>query len=182
MNKSKRKVNKKLPRKLLFVPSSDKQFTEKWSYPKDRDPLDIPKSYRMCVIGKPSCGKSLFLKNVLMRTQQSKKPFERVIVMHQDRYAKEYDDVDAEIITELPDNDFWMGYDDNEENEKEKEKKRPASLLIIDDICFAELPKSQTLILDRLVSFISSHCNVSIIVANQDAFAINPIIRKTASI
>ncbi len=178
-----KKRAKKLPRKLLFIPSSDKNFIEKWSDTANRDPLDIPKSFRQCLIGKPGVGKTLFLKNEILRIQQSKKPFERIIVMHQDQYAREYDDIDAEVITELPPNDFWMGYDEEDDEEEPDETPyRPSTLMIIDDICFGDLPKSQTNLLNRLCGFISSHCDVSLAVINQNFFEVHSVIRKCASV
>ena len=190
-NKKSKKI-KKLPRELLFIPSSDKNFIERWDDIPNRDPLNFPKSFRICLIGPVGMGKTMFIKNIICRVQNSKKKFERIFVLHQDKFAREYDDIDAEVITELPSNDFWMGYDsqdpegsDTEEPEEEEELseiERPPTLMIIDDICFKDLPKSQTLLLDRLCGFISSHCNVSLAVLNQTAFAIDPIIRKCANI
>ncbi len=187
-----RKKKKKLPRlpkRLLFVPSCDKNFTERWS--EHRDPLNIP-GMRIILCGKPGCGKTLMIKNILMRVQQSKKPFERVFVLHQDKYAREYRDIDAEVINELPENDFWMGYPDSADEEEDEEDEefdpseveRPKTLLIIDDICFKDMKnnKHQTALLDRLCGFISTHCNVSIAVLNQDVFAIDPIIRKCCNV
>lgn len=187
VKKSKKsKKIKKLPRKLLFIPSSDKNFIEQWDDMPNRDPLNFPKSFRICLIGPVGVGKTMFIKNIICRIQNSRKKFERIFVLHQDKFAREYDDIDAEIITELPNNDFWMGYDqpdeDEEEPEEEPDVERPPTLMIIDDICFKDLPKSQTLLLDRLCGFISSHCNVSLAVLNQTAFAVDSIIRKCANI
>jgi len=170
-----------LPKKLLFIPSSDKNFIEKWR--KTRDPLDFPASYRIVLCGKPGCGKTSLIKNIFLRTQQSKKPFERVFVFHQDRFAREYDDIGAEVLEELPPNDYWMNYEDEDEEEDEdKEIVRPKTLVIIDDICFSDLSKEQTNRLNRLCGFISTHCNVSLACLNQDVFAINSIVRKCCNI
>ncbi len=181
--KRKKKAIKKLPRRLLFIPSTDKNFIEQWS--DNRDPLNFPKSFRICLIGPVGVGKTMLIKNIICRIQNSRQKFERIFILHQDKYAKEYEDIDGEVITELPNNDFWMGYGQEEEEEEEEEPEdveRPPTLMIIDDICFKDLPKSQTLLLDRLCGFISSHCNVSLAVLNQTAFAIDPIIRKCANI
>lgn len=192
----KRKVKKKrpkLPRRLLFIPSSDKDFIESWKDKgKNPDPLNLPASWRMVICGKPGVGKTCFIKNVIIR---AKPPFERIFVLHQDKYAKEYEDIDAEVLDELPDNDFWMGYNNEEKeqegsgNEEEEDIKldpnlmvRPKTLCIIDDICFKDLPKEQTMKLDRLCGFISTHCNISLCVINQDIFQVNPIIRKCCSV
>lgn len=191
--RKKKKKLPKLPRRLLFVPSCDKNFTETWSVNSgtgltNRDPLNIP-GMRIILCGRPGCGKTLMIKNILMRVQQSRKPFERVYILHQDKYAREYRDIDAEVITELPENDFWMGYPDEEDEEEDEEfdpseVERPKTLLIIDDICFKDMKnnKHQTALLDRLCGFISTHCNVNLAVLNQDVFAIDPIIRKCCNV
>ncbi len=196
--KKKVKKKRKLPRKLLFIPSSDKDFVESWDdriNPRtgltNRDPLDFPASWRMILCGKPGCGKTCMIKNIILRTQQSKKPFERIYCLHQDSLAREYSDINAEILTELPYNDFWMDYPEEEDvgsgkpelqDEEEQEPERPKTLVIIDDICFKDLGKEQTMLLDRLCGFISTHCNVSLACLNQDFYAVNSIIRKCANI
>lgn len=182
--KAKKKEKIKLPKRLIYVKSSDKDFIEKWNA--SRDPLDFPASFRMCLTGKPGCSKTMFCKNIVMRIQSSSKPFERIIVMHQDRKAKEYKDLDPIVISELPENDFWMNYNDEDEEtedgEEEEEEQRPKTLCIIDDICFRDMDKNQSILLDRLCGFISTHCNVSLMCINQDVFAIDPIIRKCCNI
>lgn len=209
-----KKVKKKriqLPRRLLFIPSCDKNFTESWDINKktgltNRDPLNFPASFRIILCGKPGCGKSNMIKNIIMRVQNQGPKFERIFVLHQDRKAREYSDIGATVITQLPENDFWMGYAghpqpgdedyDSEEEEElsdsdvedpygsetEEEPERPKTLMIIDDICFKDLEKHQTILLDRLCGYISTHCNVSLAVLNQDVFAIDPIIRKCCNV
>ncbi len=180
------KIKKKkiiLPKRLLYIPSIDKDFIEKWT--KNRDPLDLPASFRIILCGKPGCSKTMMVKNIVMRIQASKKPFKRIIVLHQDKRAREYNDIDADVITELPENDFWMGYEDEDDEEEIDPKEvpnRPKTLMIIDDICFRDMHKRQTVLLDRLCGFISTHCNVSLAVLNQDVFAIDSIIRKCCNV
>ncbi len=180
--KRKRKQQKpnQLPRKLLYIPSSDKNFTEKWT--KNRDPLNIP-GMRIILCGKPGCSKTMMIKNIVMRVQASKKPFERIFVLHQDKKAMEYNDIDATVISELPENSFWMGYDEDDYvGDDDEPPYRPKTLVIIDDICFKDMPKHQTILLDRLCGFNSSHLNIQLAVLNQDVFAIDPIIRKCCNV
>jgi hypothetical protein len=136
--KVRKKSSSRLPKRLLFIPSVDKYWIESWR--PGQDPLNFPASWRMVLCG------MLFLKNVIIRARPK---FERIFVMHQDPYAREYDDIEAEIITKLPPNEFWMGCDLDEENgeiEEPEEIDRPKTLVVIDDICFKDLPKDQTML------------------------------------
>lgn len=182
--RKKKKKRIQLARRLLYIPSCDKDFTEKWN--KSRDPLNIP-GMRIILCGKPGCSKTMMIKNIILRVQSSSKPFKRIFVLHQDKRAREYNDIDATVISALPENDFWMGYqqedsDEEPDSEDEEEIERPKTLMIIDDICFRDMPKRQTLLLDRLCGFICTHCNVSLAILNQDVFQIDPIIRKCANV
>ena len=158
---------KKLPRKLLFIKSSDKNHVETWT--RNRDPLDIP-GMRAVLIGKPGVGKTTVIKNMLLRTQQSDKPYKKIYILHCDPLASEYDDIGAEVLDELPPNEFWL------------ESNREKSLVILDDISFANLSKEQKTRLDRLCGMISTHCNVSIACLNQSFFSVDPIVKKCANL
>jgi len=63
----KKKVKINLPKRLLYVPSIDKNFTEKWT--KNRDPLNIP-GMRIILCGKPGCSKTMMIKNIIMTKYQ----------------------------------------------------------------------------------------------------------------
>ena len=63
VKKSKKsKKIKKLPRQLLFIPSSDKNFIEQWDDMPNRDPLNFPKSFRICLIRPVGVGKTMLLR------------------------------------------------------------------------------------------------------------------------
>ena len=95
-----KKDKKQLPDKVLPICSSDKKnWTEKW-YP-GRNLLNLPHSFRMICIGPPSSGKSCMIKNIIVRSDP---PFEQIICCHLDHEnSKEWDDVNAEMVGELPD-------------------------------------------------------------------------------
>ena len=163
--KKKKKKQKQLPNKLLLIKSIDKQHHEK--YFEGRNMLNYPHPWVMVCTGRRNAGKSMYIKNTIVRSDP---PFERIQVMSCDPMAKEWaNDMDAEILSEIPAPDEYF---DNEEK----------TLLVLDDICFVDLDKESKKKLDRLVGFISSHCNVSIAIANQDYFSVIPIARKCASI
>ena len=65
MPKTKKKQSIRLPRRLLFIPSSDKDYIEDWKQKgKNPDPLNIPHSFRMCILGGVGKGKTCFIKNI----------------------------------------------------------------------------------------------------------------------
>ena len=90
---------KKLPRRIIPVKCPDKKNHEKWY--KGRDLLNIPAPARICCLAPPNSGKKSFIKNLIIR---AKPMYEEVIVVHCDAEGtSEYDDVEAEMLTELPD-------------------------------------------------------------------------------
>jgi hypothetical protein len=54
--------------------------------------------------------------------------------------------------------------------------------VIIDDISFKDLNKSQNAILDRLYGYISTHRNVSLLLTSQDMFNIPSIVRRCSNL
>ncbi len=56
------------------------------------------------------------------------------------------------------------------------------TLVVIDDFSFEDIDKVQRKSLDRLVGFVSTHCNVSVAICNQDFFSTPAIARKCANI
>ena len=164
-HKKSKKHKKSLPNKLLLIKSIDKGFHER--YYEGRNLLNYPHPWVMVCTGRRNAGKSMYIKNTIVRADP---PFERIQVMSCDPMAKEWsNDIDAEVLDQIPSPDEYF-----ENDEK--------TLLVLDDICFVDLDKESKQKLDRLVGFISSHCNVSIAIANQDYFSVVPIARKCASI
>lgn len=162
--KRKKKKNYRLPNKMLLIKSCDKDFHEKWY--KGRNPLNWVHPARIVLSGKPNTGKSCFIKNAILR---AKPEYEKIYVIHADPDAQEWGDVEAEVLDEIPGPDFWV------ENEEK-------TLCVLDDIDFTALNKDQKANLGRLVGFCSTHCNLSVAIANQNFFDISPIARKCANI
>lgn len=96
-------------------------------------------------------------------------PFEEIKVVHCDpQGTKEYDDLDAEIMCEIPAPEDWEG--------------GVKTLVIIDDIELKLLNKEQLRNLDRLFGYVSTHKNISVICTAQDAFNIAPCVRRCANL
>jgi hypothetical protein len=156
----------KLPKQILPIYSCDKNRYEKWT--KTRDPLNIPKPFRISLTSRPGMGKTLTIKNILIRCTPE---FEAVYLLHCDGQGLEYvNDVDIEVLDELPEIEFWDDLDED--------GNRSHKLLIIDDVDFSLFNKKQKHVLDRTLGFVSTHWNLSICVAGQNFFSLPPIIRK----
>ena len=164
--------------------STDKGFEERWT--PGRDPMALPKPFRIVLSGAPSTGKTRTAKNIILRGN-----FKSVFVLHEDPNTTEYDCCGATVLSELPTNEFWMRGGHTEESESESdsdssddegEKKRKPMCLVVDDICFASrFNKIQSARLNRACGFISSHFNLSLILSAQDFTELPPIARRCAN-
>jgi len=158
-----------LPKEIYVMPNADKKFQESWSHPsKKNNPMNLPHSFRMIIAGNCSRGKSNMCKNFILHQSP---PFERIFVCHASDLAsedgsKEWQDCGGEYLPILPPPSHW---------EAGREEKR---LLILDDICYEAMNKTQRAYLDRSMGFISSHCNLSIIITTQNFFSVQPSIRR----
>lgn len=177
MNNQKNKIKKKkvkksrkkkqLPKKIISIQNKDKTFQEKWT--PTRDELNFPHSTRILITGKVSCGKSTLAKNILVRADP---PFKRIIIVHCDAEGtKEYDDLEHEILSEIPDPSDHELF-----NGEEK------TVMILDDIEYDFLPKNQKRNLDRIFGYLSSHKNVTVMLCAQNITNIPPAVRRMSNI
>ena len=144
--KKKKKGNRRLPNRLIIIKNMDKAFHEKWK--PGRNSLNIPHPFRICCMGPPHSGKTLVIKNIILRC---KPPFKRIIVIHGlAGTTREYDDIEPELITgEIPSMEFF----------KEVDCK---TLVILDDVDFKGLHKDQAHILNRLYGTLSTHNQIAV--------------------
>jgi hypothetical protein len=167
MSKKKVKKTKKrlrLPNEIIKLPNPDKLFHEKWK--EGRNMANLPHPFRGVLLGPPNVGKTTFVKNILLR---SNPPFEEIVVIHCDsEYTKEYDDVDAEILNEIPSPEDWEG--------------EVKTLVVLDDLEYKGMNKEQKRNLDRLFGYVSTHKNISCLLCSQDAFNVPPIVRRCSNI
>ena len=158
------KTKVRLPNEILALPNADKAFHEKWK--EGRNMLNIPHPFRCVCLGPPNCGKSNVVKNLLIR---AKPPFEEVFVIHCDPdYTKEYDDIGAVLLKDIPSPEEWEG--------------KMKTLVILDDLEFKGMSKDQRRNLDRLFGFVSTHKNISCILCSQDPFNVPPIVRRCSNL
>lgn len=151
---------------LLFLPNKDKLFHESWE--PDDDMLNFPHPSRFVITGKPGCGKTNFIKNLIIKQDP---PWEEIYLLHCDaEYTKEYDDLGDGVIilNEIPAPTEWEG--------------RRKSLVILDDLEYKCMSKDQKRHLDRLFGYVSTHKNISIMITAQDCFNLPPIVRRCANV
>ena len=157
------KKNLKLPKNEIFVlPNVDKLNHE---VPDMENLANLPKPHRTILCAEPNLGKSNIIKNILYNANP---PYERIVIFHSDPTSKEYSDINAEYIDEIPEVDC---FDENIKN-----------LLILEDISFKRLQKSQKELVDRYYGCFSTHHNISIISTFQRAFSCPPEIRDMSNI
>lgn len=164
---------KKLPSQIILIPNPDKKDHESWYA--GRMIADIPHPFRWILSAPPHSGKSLFVKNVILRIQEGQTPFERIWLVHGSAgHTKEYEDLKIEQeFEQIPRPEDFVAI-------QEQAKKK--SLLIIDDYEFEGLPKSQKKNLSSFFRFVSSHYGWSVFLSFQSFFDIPPIPRKTANL
>ena len=162
------KINGKLPDSIIRIKNVDKVFHEKWEH--GRNICDFPHPFRCVILGQVGMGKSTLAKNIFLRTQAGKYPFQELIVIHGSSETKEWDEMEPTmILNDIPDPDDLVI------NNKK-------SCIIIDDFEFAKLPKQALANLSSLFRFVSSHHNFSIILCYQSFFDVTTIIKKCANI
>lgn len=159
-----KKTKVRLPNKILPIPNQDKAFHESWK--KGRNLLNFPHPYRACLAGIPNCGKGNVTKNLIIR---AKPPFEEIFVIHPDAdYTKEWDDVDATMLSQIPSPEDFQG--------------EVKTLVVLDDLELKGLNKDQKRNLDRLFGYVSTHKNISVILTTQDAFNVPAIVRRCSNL
>lgn len=170
----KKRRQKKLPNELIVFKNKDKiGWHEKWiiGYKRDkfgekipiyRPPLDIIHPFRIIQTGEPNIGKSNNSMNYLIHSEHI--PFQRCVVIHDDAESLEYEDFDAELVTEIPDKDFF--------NRNQK------TLVIIDDIDVANMKGEQKHRLNRLFGSWSTHRNISVCLNAQHFYECPTIVRR----
>ena len=164
MSIRRKKVNARLPNKILALPNPDKTFHEKWY--QGRNMLNIPHPWRAVFLGPPNCGKGTVVKNLLLR---AKPQFEEVVCIHCDpEYTQEWEDIGAEMLDEIPAPEDWEG--------------EVKTLVILDDLEFKGMSKEQRRRLDRLYGFVSTHKHISVALCSQDTFNVPPIVRRCSNL
>jgi hypothetical protein len=167
--------------KILELANPEKKLQEKWCA--DRDLFDFPRPFRWILCGSPGSGKTSLILNYLIHTQVDKSTlkkikgsFDQIFLLHPKNFVSdldatadiigplevtpaEYEGVAVHNMYCLPSEGFWAAG-------SRKERR----LLIIDDIDLLSWQKrnvSRQRIVNKLMSYNSTHNNLSIIVTSQ---------------
>lgn len=171
---------KSLPKEILIFDNPDKTHHEKWK--PGRDELNIPSPFQCILAGKTNMGKSTIIYNLILRQQPE---FERILIYHcGDGSTKEYDILGPKMadpndykegnwcfIKEIPSPDFF--------------KDNPCkTLVILEDLNYDAMNKTQKHNLDRLFGYASTHSphGLSVCLTAQNFFSIPPTVRRMSKL
>ena len=152
---------------IIHIPNPEKKFHESWY--KGRNKLNFPSPFRIFLASnQPNMGKTNIIKNIIIRANPK---FKKIYLFHiGGKYSKEYDDIDFELLDEIPEPD-----DDIFDPKIKK-------LLIIEDKNFKFMTKQDLFRLDRAYGFTSTHRNLNICCACQSFFSCPTSVREMSNV
>ena len=151
-----------LPNKIINFNSAYKDFHQK---PDEDDIANFPSPVIAILFGNVNCGKSRLIKNILVH----KAPvYERIVIYTPLEETNEYDDVEAELINEIPDLSFF--------------DKDIINCLILEDIDPKNLTRAERARLSALFRLGASHKNIDIYNISQDPNDLLPVLRRLANV
>jgi len=164
---------RKVASQIVAIKNPDKDFHESWK-PRMvngkrmiRHPMNKPHPSRGVLFGPPGTGKTTIVLNMVIRQDP---PFETIYVIHIDgKFTKEYNKlVNFTKLPSIPDPDWWSG--------------ETKTLVVLDDLEYKFMSKSQKANLDRLFGYVSTHKNISVILTAQEGFNVPTCARRCADL
>lgn len=176
-----KKCTQDLPQEIVLFDCVDKRLKEKWTRKRAEDLWNFPSPFRMLLLGEPGGGKSCLIKNVVIHQRPY---FDKVYVVHEDHSddpecpgTTEYDDLDATaIMSEVPNLAYW----NNELAQDDPDGPPVKRLCILDDLEMKGAERLKNL--QTLFRYVSSHKGVSVCLAYQQFFGLEPVIKKLSNI
>ena len=179
-NNEKIKKPKIKKNKIYLLKNPDKSIHQHWN---DKDHptsnlINIPRPYRMLITAQPNCGKTNLIKNILIQMKpipkniwiahaetwqgcKSKNQNEEDFLNMEVKEISEYKGIKAIYLKSLPKIEYWDKFKDQH------------NLLIIDDVNLKEWANKSRVrmnILDKTLSWCSTHRNLTIICAVQSIY------------
>ena len=157
-------TTRKLPNRIINIVNQDKTWHEQ---PSD-DLGTFPHPFRAIFISSPGGGKTLAIKNILIRTDP---PFDNILLIHADLETKEYSDLDlCYFDSKIP---------SIEEMNIDSTKK---SLIIIEDLDYHNLLKEEKSNLNLINGCFSTHKSLSVMMTCQNPFSIPAGVRRMCTV
>lgn len=158
-----KKYVERLPDEIVMIPNADKAGTQERWY-KGRNLANIPKIFKVLIVGPPNRGKSLTAKNLILRCHPR---FDEIYLCHVDPNTEEWLDIVPEenMLQEIPPIEFF--------NDRTKKK-----LIILEDWETSKKDKN----LSNLFRYTSSHLNVSLILMYQNWSSVIPLCRRLSNV
>jgi hypothetical protein len=155
---------------IVILNNPDKKRNETWT--PGRDLMNFPCPSRICMCGKPNSGKTNAILNILLKADPK---YEKIYLLHpallnndgdddddaDECKVPEYKHIDYEPLYEIPAPTFFK-------------TNSGKTMLIIDDVELKTIDKIQKKRLNKVVSYASSHYNMTIIISTQDSFSTLP--------
>ena len=160
---------------LSLIPNADKKHHEVW-HP-DSDLASFPCPSRIVLCAKPNGGKTTVVLNLLLKANP---PYKKIFLMHPSLRATgdtetDDDDVDeySEEVPEYKHVDFSPLYDFPNPKFFDNDCKKQD--LLIDDIELKTLTKEQKKRFNKILSYSSTHYNLTVVLTSQDIFTQLPV-------
>lgn len=149
---------------LTLIKSKDKALHEKWF--DDRNWGNFPCPSRLIFVGRPNSGKTTLINNIILKANP---PYKKIFLSHPTLLKCDDDDDTNDIIEEYR----YLDYIPLPElpHPKYFDNGCKKQLYIIDDCDLKNLSKEQAKFLGKIVSFSSTHFNLSIIISSQNPFS-----------
>lgn len=156
--------------KLVLFKMEDKIPNEKWT--PGRSLIDFPCPSRILICSKPSCGKTSLILNIILHANPY---YKKIYLLHQalrksgNDSDEDDDEEEADVVAEYDKIDY-IPLHNIPPPKFFKDDENVKKLLVIDDVDLKHLNKEDKHRIGKILSYASSHYNMTVIIALQDLF------------
>jgi hypothetical protein len=145
--------------------------------PPSDHPMSMPRGSRICLLAPPGHGKTSIAKQIAIHSSTAKDPFRAVVIISGvGEHTKEWDKVPTHIKTDFStaDENWWAALS--------KQHKGGPLLCVCDDLNYADLDKKQRSNAYKLVQFVATHLNTTVILASHSWVQLIPRLRRACNV